>query len=613
MSDHAYPQKAKRKHNQSPKPKTLKPEPRLDPVLDESLAQAKTATPAAISHEDVLSLQQGFGNKAMRGLIAQRHTIPRGRQAVGTEEEEVQTKPFAQRHTIPKGRQAIGEDEDVIQEKPALQRAPAFGRQGYRPAGSGRALWGRDDTSSIQRKHGLDLKEPVKSPPEAKKDAGGGAPDAKKMPVEDKAEAKKEPPADDPLVKQATQDYEKFVSGGPYTIPNYVPDKADKKYHYGKFDAVYDPAKKLLSANMRVKFQFPDLPEAKEGDPLSKKLAQISQVLKDSYITFFTIYTSYGWSGKFNFSNVRQPKSVWGKLNPIQVKVNVTPVESDQHYTLNKYYKDVVDPETGLGKVPSVSSNISSTVNMYKFDPTKRGFTGKKVIGAGEKARLERNLPKIHFATASAQIPARYLPDLQYIADYLKRMNRPKFEIDVVGHASKTGDEAENMKYSEARAQAVADKLKSLGVTNHKITYGGIGSIGATASGAWRKVDFYVEVDKSFSNVQDVELHEFGHMLGLDDEYTRADETRGYTTQKELLVKMLGSEEYGAGKEGKYGSEISKIEKKNIKPSAGVMYAGNEVRVYNYVTFWQALYDTAAKAANQPSPPFTWKDWKVQG
>jgi hypothetical protein len=47
--------------------------------------------------------------------------------------------------------------------------------------------------------------------------------------------------------------------------------------------------------------------------------------------------------------------------------------------------------------------------------------------------------------------------------------------------------------------------------------------------------------------------------------------------------------------------------------SASVMESGNEVRPYHYVTLWQALYDTAAKGGNQPTPAFTWKDWKVVG
>ncbi len=43
------------------------------------------------------------------------------------------------------------------------------------------------------------------------------------------------------------------------------------------------------------------------------------------------------------------------------------------------------------------------------------------------------------------------------------------------------------------------------------------------------------------------------------------------------------------------------------------MESGSEVRVYHYVTLWQALYETAAKAASQPTPALTFADWKVIG
>jgi hypothetical protein len=192
-------------------------------------------------------------------------------------------------------------------------------------------------------------------------------------------------------------------------------------------------------------------------------------------------------------------------------------------------------------------------------------------------------------------------------------MSRPKFIINVVGHASKTGPEPENIKYSQARAQSVMDKLKGYGVTNHTLSASGVGSTGATEDGSWRKVDFVASVDPSFSNVQDVDMHEFGHMLGLDDEYTYAGETRDWNSQKDFIKKMLGEEAYGKGNEEKYASEVSKIQKIAPESSAGVMYAGDEVRVYNYVTFWKALYDTAAMGGNQPTPAFSWKDWKVIG
>lgn len=526
------------------------------------------------------------------GLL-QRHAIPQGRQGVGEEEDEIQAQreeQVAQRHAIPQGRQGVGEEEDEIQTRPMVQRSPAFGQTIAGQGSPARFLWGNSRLPAVQRQKGK-----TKAPPKGATPKGAPA-------------AKKAVKADDPAVKQAEKEYNKFVSGGPYKSNNYVPDTVD---NFGKFDVVYDPANKLLSANMRVKFVFPDMPIPKGKTLVDLALAPVIKSIQDSYVTNFIKHVTTGWSGKFDFRNVREPQSVWGKLNPIRVKVDVQPVKSNQHYTFNKYFTPQIDKKTGQGKVPNVESNFTGNVHMYLFDTTKRGFTGSASIGKEEVVRLQRNLPKIRFASGSAAIDPKYIPDLQFVADYLRRMNRPKFIIGVVGHANKTGKEPENIKFSNMRAQAVMNKLKAFGVNNHTLTASGVGSTGATPDGSWRKVDFAISVDKSFSNVQDVDMHEFGHMLGLDDEYDRGD-ARTHTTQHKMKVlqKMLGSKGYGKGKADKYADEIAKIYKEG---SAGVMHAGDEVRVYNYVTFWQALTDTATKAGNQPTPAFTWEDWKVTG
>lgn len=501
-------------------------------------------------------------------------------------EDELQTKPAVQRHTIPPGRQGVGSEDEEIQTKPLIQRAPSFERmneEGMIAGVRARSLWGNGALPTVQRKNG----------DKAPKDVN----------IKDAPKAKAEAKAEDPAVKQAKEEYQKYVAGGPYTYENYVPDTAE---NFGKFDATYNPGSKLLTLDMRVKFVFPDMsvPKGKLA-PIIEKTQKETQ---KTYIATFIQHVTTGWSGKYAFKNIREPQSVWGKLNPIRAKVNVQSVESKQHYTFNKYFKNLA------GKIPNVASNTTGQVSMYVFDTIKQGFTGNASVGQGEVVRLRRNLPKTHFANGSADIDAKYIPDLQFVADYLRRMSRPKFEIEVVGHANKTGKESVNLKYSALRAQAVKDKLRAFGVTNHKLTSRGVGSAGATADGSWRKVDFVITTDKSFSNVQDVDMHEFGHMLGLDDEYYRgAGDTRSNTTQHKMKVmqKMLGSEAYGKGQEDKYADEVTKIYA--TEASAGIMHAGNEVRVYNYVTFWQALSDTAAKGASQPADAFTWKDWKIIG
>lgn len=572
-------------------------------IQPEALQRVKDNRYPLIKSADMLNIQQSAGNKALgslvtnRGFGVQRHSLAPGRQGVGEEEDEIQTAPeggVLQQHSLDPGREGVGEEEDEIQSMP-LQRAPAFGRVGSTPQRNCN-LWGDGRSVAVQRKNGKAAeagKGAVKADPK-------GGPAVKVDPKIAEEEAAK---------KRAEDEYKKFTAGGPYRINPYVPDQVDD---FGKFESIYDPANRTLTADMRVKFTFPDLPVPKGDDIVAKVQAPLIKMIHSMYQQNFISQVHKGWSGKFSFKNVREPQSVWGKLNPINVKVNVHPVESNQHYLLKGYFKKSDTANVSSNTLDPKNNPSPSTLELFKgdLDPMTQSFTGNPTTGTDEIKRLQRNLPKIHFANSSMAIEPKYLPDLQYVADYLKQMNRPKFNITAVGHANKTGKEADNIKYSAQRAQIVMNKLKAFGATNHALSATGVGSTGATASGAWRKVDFSISVDKSFSNVQDTTVHEFGHMLGLDDEYVRKADTRTHTTQKAFMAKMLGHAEYGKGKEGKLGEEVTSVLPLS---SASVMESGNEVRPYHYVTLWQALYDTAAKAASQPTPAFSWQDWKVSG
>ena len=562
------------------------------PDVVDAMWRVKSDSYPTVKSSDYVMLQRSVGNKTLRRWVGdkpiQRHSIPEGRQGVGEEEDEIQARRedrTVQRHSIPEGRQGVGEEEDEIQAK--RDRAGAFGRtQAVQQA----MIWG-NGSGVLQRNKGK------KAPPDAKGVAKGGK-GAKKVKV------------DTPAEKQARKDHAKFTAGGPYTVNNFEPDNQE---NYGKFDVVYNPSAKKLNINMRIKFLFPDVKMPKGNtfqDVIDRTMLHIK---KAQYINNFLSQVHAGWSGKFTFRNIREPQSIWGKLNPINVKVNVKPVTTNQHYILKGYFKKAGRSNVSGNKF----KKDPSTATFFKdaLDSSKQPNTGSKLMGQHEVLRLKRNLPKIRFGNTATAIPAKYVPDLQYVSDYLKRMNRPKFTLQVIGHANKTGIEKNNLKYSKIRAQTVADKLKAFGVSNHTIKTSGVGSAGASPDGKWRKVDIVPSIDPAFTNVQDTTLHEFGHMLGLDDEYVRKGDTRTHTMlhkQKEMQ-KMLGNKAYGkdaAGKsqENKYADEVSKVDPLT---SVSVMERGNEIRMYHYVTLWQGLYNAAQSAKNQPAPPFSWKDWKV--
>ncbi len=566
------------RHQQAPGPDRFesRPEATTEPKRDPSSG----GTPGFRDHaaplraRDLLWLQRLAGNKAAAFAV--------------------------QRHEMPASRTGVGEDDDKIDDETVQRFVGAGASAGHdgNAFGWSRAsspttgsLWGRPDGPTLQRK-GPSPTWPKVGSKTGSKSGGKAAPLVKKAGK-----------VADPAALQAAKEYKAFVSGGPYRINDFVPDFTE---NFGKFDTVYSPAGRRLTINMRVKFTFPDLPVPAVVTAADAAKAKTVRAIHKAYARNFIGQVQRGWSGRFQFKNVRQPGNVWGRLNPISVKLNVTPSTANPHYVMKAYLN-----KAGVANVTPNPKAGAGTVTLFKGDlnPATQGFTGSKQTGPDEAARLQRNLPKIRFANGSAAIDAKYQPDLQFVADYLRRMNQPKFTIVVVGRANKVGSEAGNQAISAKRAQAVRNELARLGVTNHTLQHKGAGTTGATADGSWRKVDFAVGVSKSFTNIQDTSLHEFGHMLGLDDEYvtTRAIQLQH---QRNFMQKMLGTAAYGKGQENKYADEVTKVDPLQ---SASVMYSGNEVRVYHYVTLWQALYNTAATAGNQPVPAFTFNDWKVIG
>lgn len=528
--------------------------------------------PGALQPKAALALQRTVGNRATT-IAIQRHQLDPGREGEGEESDEI-----VQRRTGP----ATAGVQRTAGHR-STRRSASFGRTS--PAGAGTPLWGNGGHALQRDKGGTAVKVPPGADPKA--------------PV---PEGDKGVPDPDVLAK-ALKEYKSFVDGGPYTKADFVPDFTE---NFGKFDTKYDPGARQLDISMRIKFTFPDLPVPKVTDIQTMMQAIKVRAIRAGYVTNFLGQVHKGWSGKFQFKNIREPQAVWGKLNPVSVKLNVTPTKTNEHYTMKAYLN-----KKGTANVspnPAAGKKGSGTVTFFKgdIDSSTQDFTGDKNTAPHEIARLQRNLPKIRFANNSADIDAKYIPDLIYVADYLKRMNRPKFQITAVGHANKTGGASINSPLSAKRAANVRDKLKGFGVSNHDLDSIGVGSQGATAHGSWRKVDFRIKTDPSFSNVQDTTLHEFGHMLGLDDEYV-AGRAIQLQHQRNFVRKMLGNPDYGPGQENKYADEVSKVD---ALQSASVMYSGDEIRAQHYVTMWQALYNVA-ETAKAPVPAFTFKDWKV--
>src|SRR5262249_15432858 len=103
-------------------------------------------------------------------------------------------------------------------------------------------------------------------------------------------------------------------------------------------------------------------------------------------------------------------------------------------------------------------------------------------------------------------------------------VGHPEAHVELTGHASNThkagvtpADGAiANMDLARARTASVQAALLAAGATAAQVLVRNEGETGADATVAWCRVDAQVGAHQT----QDPALHETGHMLGNDDEYT---------------------------------------------------------------------------------------------
>ncbi len=379
-------------------------------------------------------------------------------------------------------------------------------------------------------------------------------------------------------VKKAQKEFAKFIAKGPYKWPNF------KISNPGEFDVLYQPSLNMLNINMKVKFVFPDDPpsilELLFGIGGAKRKA-LQKAYRKSIINSVT----KAWSKRYAFQNKRSPQIVWGKLNPTNVKVSVQEVKAGQHFLIEARRKT-----KGRAQVHK------SATKLYKGDETPQ-FEFNPGTRKGELKRVNRINPSpLLFANNSAAIAGAYSPKLKFLATYLKRINNPKFNIKIKGHSSSTGKKTHNKRLSKRRALAVEKALKGTGLNNHNLITTWVGETGATAHKKWAKVVITPEIPAGWKNKQAVDVHEFGHMFGLDDEYGP-----GKTSHYNLVKKAFGKA---------YADQVAK---KGDTDYASIMEGGDDVRIQHYVTFWSALAETTLKKAPVPTPKLGYKDWKFIG
>lgn len=278
------------------------------------------------------------------------------------------------------------------------------------------------------------------------------------------------------------------------------------------------------------------------------------------------------WSGKHFFVSKRWPQL----QSSVRVVVNVHEGAAKGDHCAAKIVKT---PPKGIGASVNRGSKTNAhdqklLLNSSQVDPNNFSFLRKRLF-------FENNSADVNTAKGSnGNSGPTYLN--KFIKTFAAGYSDAGVPIEITGHASSTGAADYNQTLSEKRAKNVEDYLKSNGLTGdvNRTTQSATGEEGATGDAHWRRVDIQVGSGEN----QVVAAHEFGHMIGLQDEYafpaggfggSGTGGTIGDPVAHDAMAKAMGSEVRGAVTEN----------------TDSIMSLGNTVRPQHYATFHHALQE----------------------
>lgn len=349
--------------------------------------------------------------------------------------------------------------------------------------------------------------------------------------------------------------------------------KAFKASFNGVYDASYSPKDRLLRVQVPIQFDFPDDPitarmTAAQKEATRKRLA--------GYRTRFVAGVQQQWSGRFTFSNAREPKKLWGVLGPVRVRVRVTQPrnKSDAYFTV--HYKSKTIGRAGV---------LHPDVDLFRGDLSPDRAFRREVL-AGEKKQLQNISPPLN-VDATGRLDAASTAAVKFLGDYVRRLRQPPVRLALVGKDKKRSS------VGLVRARAARDALLSAGIRSpHEVS-----ARGAVDPGDQR-VHINPRVSASYVNFSDVSAHEFGHMIGLPDEYPEGARKIGNNLRTHArLVAAFGQD---------YADQVGKV----TPNTASIMHGGDQVRVQHYIHFWDTLILTSNLHATAPAKKFGDADWK---
>ena len=404
---------------------------------------------------------------------------------------------------------------------------------------------------------------------------------------------------------------ERFAGGRPHGPRSLVPSTG-----MGGFDATYTPTPAgpgTLQIDIHAAVNFVDPIRAGGGgqaaatNPDYQQMADALNALKPAQraalIPQFTWATAAAERQKWMDRLKASVESAWSHRHQFHVQragwdwigskvgVNVTVAARTTRHHGDHVSVDAV-------KTPP-HSNLYS-FGMFSFcDPGSEHNAHDQSIRISSedvKPRPDDLLGKtsIHFAEGSATLDAAAQATLiGWVRTYQGDPKNPAshaVSVDIEGFASRSGSAKHNQELSEQRVKAVVDFMASHGFTNvaTRTTQVGRGESAAdqtTENANDRRVDLKIKHHGS----QVLAAHEFGHAVGLGDQYATQD-TAGNPTNITGTGAQTGQ---AAAHDGLTKQMLDKqghhLPGAIYENNDGIMSGGDQVKAEDYSTFAEAL------------------------
>lgn len=375
---------------------------------------------------------------------------------------------------------------------------------------------------------------------------------------------------------------------------------------YGKFDAYYWPRSSLMAAIVKMKFNFvqaEDTPPIPLLFPMMMAGQDISRYFwtepqKRQYERDYRETVSRRWSFQHTF---RSTKPCWPFTASPHVTPNIVGDAADAHFnvTVFKMSSSTAQRTSSFSARNPGTAGWQGTGELDENDVNELANRRSQDVARSERQRLERAIASataspVQFGPNSASIQSPFDGRLRALATAMKAKNPsdPAIPIILSGFASAEGPLGRNERLSRERAEAVADVLRRAAVPQPLII-DPRGPVGAPNDAANRKVELVPDsgFESSYSgNRFSPAAHEFGHAIGLPDEY-RNSTTGQLGTKQQAFVTL--AQQAGVSPPDRWGDRTS-----------SVMSSGMDVLPRHYLTIWEAL-------GHMTEPDITRNEWGI--